>query len=361
MMIKNYSLVSITLYFALMLFLTPTVRANNLDLLKAPSGFKVELFADNLPNARTMVMGDKGTLFVGTRNTGSVYAIKDGNNHLIASGLNMPNGLAFYKKSLYIAAVDKLFRIDNVEANPTKEQTLILIRDDFPKDRHHGWRYMAFGPDERLYMAIGAPCNVCLQKDYALIVSMKADGSDQRVEARGVRNSVGFTFHPNNKKLWLSDNGRDMMGDDIPADELNVVEARGEHFGFPYCHGGTISDPEFNDLSCRTFSPPVQKIQAHSAPLGIAFYTGSQFPKKYENSLFVAEHGSWNRSKKVGYQVSVVMFDGDKIVDYQPFVTGWLQGEKAWGRPAYVLVMKDGSLLISDDKAGAIYRVSYKK
>ena len=358
MMIKK-SFIFCLAIFVFTLTSAPVAQANNVDLLKVPKGFKIELFAENLPNARTMVMGNKGTLFVGTRGAGNVYAINHGKSYLLAANLNMPNGLAFHQGDLYIAAVDKLYRIDDVEDNLTTKNKLTLIRDDFPKERHHGWRYIDFGPDGRLYMAIGAPCNVCLKKDYALIVSMKSDGSDQRVEARGIRNSVGFTWHPDNQKLWLSDNGRDSMGDDIPPDELNRVETRGEHFGFPYCHAGTIADPEFNDLSCGAFSKPALAIQAHSAPLGITFYTGSQFPKAYQNRLFVAEHGSWNRSKKVGYQVNMATLKGDKVVDYQPFVTGWLRGESAWGRPAYVLVTKDGSLLISDDKAGAIYRVSY--
>ena len=356
MMIKH------TLYAMVgLIFSISNLYADNLQLLKAPKGFKIERFADDLPNARTMALGNQGTLFIGTRGAGNVYALKDGRKYLIASDLNMPNGLAFHDKSLYIAAVDNLYRLDNAEANLNNPAQLKIIRNDLPNEYHHGWRYIDFGPDNRLYMAIGAPCNVCLRKDFATIISMKADGSDQRVEARGVRNSVGFTWHPQTKKLWLSDNGRDMMGDDIPPDELNVVSQRGEHFGFPYCHAGTIADPKFNDLSCRTFSPPAQKIQAHSAPLGIAFYTGSQFPKAYQKRLFVAEHGSWNRSKKVGYQVTMATVEGDRVIGYQPFVTGWLQGETAWGRPAYVLVMKDGSLLISDDKAGAIYRVSYTK
>ena len=356
-MIKKCLLLS---FFSFLLILPGYSSASNLDLLKAPPGFKIELFADNLPNARTLVLGDQGMIFIGTRSAGNVYAINNGKQYTIATNLNMPNGLAFHNQSLYIAAVDKLYRMDNIEANLANPPPLKLIRDDFPVESHHGWRYIAFGPDNRLYMAIGAPCNVCLKEDYAVIRSMKADGSDQRVVARGIRNSVGFSWHPQNQKLWLSDNGRDMLGDDIPADELNRVDQTGQHFGFPYCHGGTVTDPDYNDFSCDSFSPPAKALGAHVAPLGIAFYTGQQFPDAYQNRLFVAEHGSWNRSKKVGYRVAMATLDRDKVIDYQTFVSGWLQGENAWGRPAYILQMKDGSVLISDDKAGAIYRVSYR-
>ncbi|WP_299878608.1 sorbosone dehydrogenase family protein [uncultured Cocleimonas sp.] len=358
------SLIVKSVLFAMALLIHQFAAAkSNLDLLKVPAGFKIELFESDVPNARTMVLGTNGTLFVGTRNEGVVYAIKNNKRYIIAEDLNMPNGLAFRDKALYIGAVDKLFRMDDIEARLDNPPIPTLIRDDLPSETHHGWRYMDFGPDGRLYMAIGAPCNVCLKKDYAVIRSMNADGTDERVEARGIRNTVGFTWHPVSKKLWLSDNGRDMMGDDIPPDEINRVDEFQEHFGFPYCHGGTIADPEFNDLSCRAFTPPIQALGAHVAPLGIAFYTGKQFPKAYKNRLFVAEHGSWNRSKKSGYKVMMATITGsdeDEIITkYEPFVTGWLQGQKAWGRPAYVLVLKDGSLLISDDRGGAIYRVSY--
>jgi len=329
------------------------------DLLKVPAGFKIELFASGLNNARTMVLGKQGTIFVGTRSAGKVYAIKDRKIYTIANNLNMPNGLAFYKNALYIAAVDQIIRLDNIEQNLAKPPQAKIIRNDLPSARHHGWRYIAFGPDGRLYISIGAPCNVCLKKDFAEIRSMKADGSDERVVATGIRNSVGFTWHPQTKELWLSDNGRDMLGDDIPADEINRVDKTGQNFGFPYCHGGDVVDPDYNEFSCSDFSPPVIQLGAHVAPLGISFYTGDKFPKKYQNQLFIAEHGSWNRSQKSGYRVGVAKIQNAKVIDYETFVSGWLQGQSAWGRPAYTLVMPDGSMLISDDKAGAIYRVSY--
>lgn len=329
--------------------------------LKVPTGFKIELYADNLPNARTMVAGDNGTVFVGTRRAGSVYAIHKNKNYLIASDLEMPNGIVFKNGSLYVAEISRILRFDRIEENLSNPPKPVVIRDDLPIETHHGWRYLAFGPDGRLYIAIGAPCNICLEEEYAQIRSMNADGSDERVEAKGIRNSVGFTWHPQTKKLWFSDNGRDWMGDNLPPDEINRVDQRGQHFGFPYCHGGIVADPKFKEFPCKSFSPPIKQLGAHVAPLGIAFYTGRQFPKKYQNQLFVAEHGSWNRSEKTGYRVAIAKVKGEQVVAYESFVSGWLEDGFVWGRPAYVLVLADGSVLISDDKSGAIYRVSYKK
>ena len=290
--------------------------------LKVPAGFKVELFADNLPNARTMVAGDKGTVFIGTRSAGNVYAIHKNKKYLIASGLEMPNGISFKNGSLYVAEVSRILRFDHIEKNLANPSKPIVIRDDLPIEIHHGWRYMAFGPDGRLYIAIGAPCNICLEEDviknFAQIRSMNADGTDERVEAKGIRNSVGFTWHPQTKKLWFSDNGRDWMGDDIPPDEINRVDQRGQHFGFPYCHGGTVADPKFNRYPCKSFIPPVKQLGAHVAPLGIAFYTGRQFQEKYRNQLFVVEHGSWNRSKKTGYRVAIATLKGSRLSLMKP-------------------------------------------
>ncbi len=340
-------------------FAGPATTQTLLKALKLPPGFTIELYADNLPNARTMVEGRKGTIFVGTRQHGAVYALKDGKRYVIAEGLNMPNGVAFYQDALYVASVDQIVRYDNIEDQLSRPPRPVVIRNDLPRETHHGWRYIAFAPNNRLTLSIGAPCNVCLEPDYAQIRSMKPDGTDERVIAKGVRNSVGFTWHPQTKKLWFSDNGRDSLGDDIPFDEINRLDQAGEHFGFPYCHGGTVTDPVFKQYSCHNFKPPAWQLSAHVAPLGIAFYTGKAFPASYRQQLFVAEHGSWNRSSKVGYKVVMLSIKGDKVLREQPFITGWLQGQKAWGRPAYILVLKDGSMLVSDDKRGAIYRVRY--
>lgn len=327
--------------------------------LRVPAGFAIEVFADRLTNARTMVETANRTLFVGTRSAGNVYAVKNGKNYTIANGLNMPNGIAFHNGSLYVAEVHRIWRMDNIEASLDKPPKPVIIRNDLPNSTHHGWRYIDFGPDGRLYLSIGAPCNVCKEGNYAHIRSMKPDGSDERIEATGIRNSVGFTWHPKTKKLWFSDNGRDWLGDDIPPDEINRIDQPGQHFGFPHCHGGSIHDPEFDQRTCDEFSPPALALGAHVAPLGIAFYTHNQFPAQYRGQLFVAEHGSWNKSSKTGYRVGVAQLQEQKVVNYKTFVSGWLNKDKAWGRPAYVLGAADGSLLISDDRSGTIFKVRY--
>jgi glucose/arabinose dehydrogenase len=238
-----------------------------------------------------------------------------------------------------------------------------VVTDRLPKDRHHGWKFIAFGPDGKLYVPVGAPCNIC-EPDadrYANIMRMNADGSGLETFARGVRNTVGFDWDPRSRDMWFTDNGRDWMGDDSPPDELNHAPRAGMHFGFPYCHGGTISDPEFGRRRpCSDFTPPAQNLGPHVAALGMRFYSGEQFPAQYRNQILIAEHGSWNRSKKIGYRVSLVRLENGKATAYEPFATGWLQGEDPWGRPADVLVMPDGSLLVSDDFAGAIYRIRYR-
>jgi glucose/arabinose dehydrogenase len=237
-----------------------------------------------------------------------------------------------------------------------------VIRDDLPQDHAHGWKFIAFGPDGWLYVPVGAPCNICEPNPnrYAAILRMKPDGSQLETFARGIRNTVGFDWHPSTKELWFTDNGRDLMGDDTPPDELNRAPKAGLHFGYPYCHGGTIQDPEFGaKRKCTEFTPPTQNLGPHVAALGMRFYTGSQFPEAYRNQIFIAEHGSWNRAHKIGYRVTLVTLKGNQPVSYTSFATGWLQGERAWGRPADVLVLPDGSLLVSDDEAGAIYRIRY--
>ena len=336
----------------------------SVDDVRLPPGFTIEVYAD-VPKARSLALGDRGTLFVSTRRGRSVYAVvenDDGSTRTIEilDGMNTPNGIAFHEGDLYVAEIDRVFRYrdveDRLEAMPEGE----LLDIDLPSDRHHGWRYIGIGPDEKLYISIGAPCNVCEEFAYAQIIRVNPDGSEREIYASGIRNSVGFTWHPDTDELWFTDNGRDMMGDDIPPCELNHAPRQGLHFGFPYCHGGDIPDPKYGvRRSCETFTPPVQKLGPHVAPLGLKFYTGGMFPPEYRGQLFIAEHGSWNRSKKIGYRVTLVRLDGDRAVSYEPFADGWLQNEQFSGRPVDLLVKEDGSLLVSDDYAGKIYRIAY--
>jgi len=344
-----------------------------LDKLTLPAGFSIELVA-RVPNARAMAWGavtDRGsTLFVGSMQAGRVYALSlppAGSAdkvivRQIASGLTMPVGVAYRDGALYVSAVGRILRFDGIDSRLIDPPAPKVVRDTFPAETHHGWKYIAFGPDGYLYVPVGAPCNICEPDSnrYANIMRMRPDGSGLEVFARGVRNSVGFAWHPQTGELWFTDNGRDHLGDDLPPDELNHAPRAGMHFGFPYCHGGTLADPEFGKLrQCSEFTPPVQQLGPHVASLGMKFYTGRQFPAKYHNQIIVAEHGSWNRSKKIGYRLTLVTLDGARAVGYETFVEGWLQGESAWGRPVDVLNAPDGSLLVSDDYAGAIYRIRY--
>ena len=344
-----------------------------IDRLKLPEGFKIEVYADSIEGARSMAMGDNGTLFVGTRNENMVYAIQDldkdyraDNTTVLDSTLEVPNGIAFRNGSLYVAEVGRLLRYDDIESQLANPPDPVVVYDDYPTEFHHGWKYIAFGPDDKLYVPVGAPCNICdstvADKRYSTITRMDPDGSNREIYAKGVRNSVGFTWHPETKELWFTDNGRDMMGDDIPPCELNRVTEAGQHFGFPFCHGGTVKDPEFgNQRPCSDFIPPVQAMGAHVAPLGVKFNTGTMFPGKYKNMAFIAEHGSWNRSKKVGYKISLVTLENSKATAYETFIDGWLdeESQERFGRPVDILFLKDGSMLISDDYGDAIYRVSY--
>ena len=348
----------------------------HLDQLHAPPGFKIELLTDAVPNAREMVLGrykdGHGVLYVGSKEEGKVYAIEleqshSKSVHVIASGLEQPVGVAYRDGSLYISAISRIVRLDHIDDHLADPPRPVVVTSRFPTDTHHGWKFIAFGPDGWLYVPVGAPCNICNpDARYANIQRMKPDGSVVETVARGVRNSVGFDWNPSDHTLWFTDNGRDMMGDDMPNDELNHVDKAGQHFGYPFCQQGDTLDPEFGaGHTCAEFVPPVAKLGAHVASLGMRFYTGSQFPKEYKNNIFIAEHGSWNRSSKVGYRVARVMLDAQgHVAGQEPFVEGWLQHgaggkEIVWGRPADVLALPDGSLLISDDFAGAIYRVRY--
>jgi hypothetical protein len=341
-----------------------------LDRIRLPQGFTIELLA-RVPGAREMTFGAKGTLFAGS-SEGNVYAITidDANANppkarvrRIASGLREPVGVAFRDGALYVSAVSRILRFDDIEASLERPPAPVVVSDAFPTDGHHGWKFIAFGPDGKLYVPVGAPCNICEpnRDRYANIMRMNADGSDLQVYARGIRNSVGFDWDPATKALWFTNNGRDNMGDDAPPDTLNVAPHPGPDFGYPYCHAGNIPDPEYGKKRrCSEFAPPAQALGAHVAALGMRFYTGRQFPEQYRDQVFIAEHGSWNRSSKVGYRVTIVRLDANrKPVSYEPFAQGWLQGQQAWGRPADVEVAPDGSLLIADDTAGAIYRVRY--
>ena len=339
-----------------------------LGKLRVPSGFSIELLA-RVPNAREMALGDGRILYVGSMHEGKVYALeldehyRAGTLHVIASGLNLPVGVAYANGSLYVSAVSRILRYDDIAHRLVNPPAPVVVRSDLPTETHHGWKFIAFGPDGWLYVPVGAPCNICEPDPdrYALILRMKPDGSQSQVYARGVRNSVGFDWQPGTQELWFTDNGRDMLGDDAPPDKLNHAPRAGLHFGYPYCHGGSIADPEYGrKRACSEFTAPAQALGPHVASLGMRFYTGTQFPAEYRGQIFIAEHGSWNRSHKIGYRVSLVRLARGKAVSYTPFATGWLQGESAWGRPADVLVLPDGSLLVSDDYAGAIYRITYK-
>lgn len=352
------------------LLLTPGQAEVRLDQVQLPAGFKISIYAEDVENARQMVRGDKGTIFAGSRNAGKVWAISDTDGdqradkvRLIDGGLQMPSGVEFRDGALYVGAIGRILRYDSIESSLDHPPAPVVVSDALPDNRSHGWKYLRFGPDGKLYIPVGAPCNVCDERGFGEIRHMNPDGSDMTTFARGVRNSVGLAFHPENHMLWFTDNGRDHLGDDLPADELNHAPKPAMHFGFPYCHQGDLLDKEYGEgRRCGDYTPPVARLDAHGAALGLAFYTGNMFPAKYTNRLFIAQHGSWNRSEKVGYQILAldVMADGT-VTNQEVFASGWLQGEQAWGRPNDIMVMPDGALLISDDYADVIYRISYAK
>jgi glucose/arabinose dehydrogenase len=336
------------------------------DKIKVPRGFKVSLWASGINNARVMVWGDNGTLFVSSRVAGNVYAVVDRNGRrevkVIAKGLNLPNGVAFKDGTLYVAEVSRITKMPGIEAKLDSPPTPEVVYDILPRDLPHGWKYLAFGPDGKLYFNIGAPCNICQPPDtHANISRVNPDGTGFEYVAHGVRNSVGFDWHPVTKELYFATHGRDWLGDDAPSDRLDVAAKKGLHFGFPYCHQGDIPDPDFaQGRSCGEFAPPLLKTGPHVAGNGVQFYTGSTFPPEYRNRIFLAQRGSWNRSEKVGFRVMMVTLRPRDVPKYEVFAEGWLQGDQIWGRPVYTQQMKDGSLLIADDYAGAIYRVAYQ-
>jgi len=345
-----------------------------LEELQMPEGFKIEIFAEEVENARSMTMSPNGILYVGSRQEGFVYAIPDRNGDhkadrviTIAQGLRMPNGVAYRDGSLYVAEVSRILRYDDIDNRLDNPPEPEIINESYPTDGHHGWKYIAFGPDGKLYVPVGAPCNICNpeQDIYASITRMDPNGSNREIIAHGVRNSVGFDWHPVTGDLWFTDNGRDWLGDNRPPCELNYLTEPDQHFGYPYIHGDEIWDPEFGEKGKTLdidFQKPAQKLGPHVAPLGMLFYTGSMFPEEYKNQIFIAEHGSWNRSEKIGYRITLVKLEDNKPVSYTPFIEGWLrEDESVWGRPVEFEQLEDGSVLISDDYSSTIYRLTYEE
>lgn len=347
-----------------------------------PAGFEISVFAENVENSREMAIDAQGTVFVGSMRAGKVHALvdRDGDHKadrvvVIASGLNQPNGIAIRNGALYVATADKLLRYDDIERRLDSPPAPVVVRDSLPNPAAgHTWKFIAFGPDDDLYMSAGAPCNVCTSPPLvSTILRMKPDGSNLEVFAEGVRNTVGFDWHPATRELWFTDNGRDGLGDDLPNDELNVAWKPGLHFGFPFCHQGDVSDPQFGaQRACSTTEPPAQKLGAHVAAIGMTFYTGTMFPPAFRNAVFIAQHGSWDRSKPNGYRVMAAHTEGRRVTRYETFLDGfmperdsapggWAAQGAASGRPADVLQLPDGSLLISDDTGNRILRVSYRK
>ncbi len=334
-----------------------------------PEGFGISVFAEGVTNARAMCWGDNGTLFVGSRSEGVVHALRDNNGDgkadehtVIAQDLNMPVGVAFKDGSLYVSAVSAIFRYDDIEGRLNDPPEPVVVTDSYPSEKHHGWKFIAFGPDGKLYVPVGAPCNICLSEDsiYASITRIDADGTGREIIAHGVRNTVGFDWHPETGELWFTDNGRDMLGDDLPDCELNRLAQEGSHFGYPFCHAPGLADPKFGEQrNCSEFTKEAAVLGPHTAPLGMRFYTGRQFPAKYRNAIFIAQHGSWNRSTPIGYRIMVAYPQPDGTASTEVFAEGWLKGSSAWGRPVDVLMAPDGSLLVSDDAADMIYRISY--
>lgn len=341
-----------------------------LDALTLPEGFSIAMYSDEVPSARSLARGPKGVVFVSTRKDSRVYALSDPDGdhanvsvHTVAKGLDTPNGIAYRDGDLYIAEIGRILVLRGIDgrlANPPEPE---VLTEALPTDPHHGWRYIRFGPDGKLYVPIGAPCNVCKRSEpiYASIARLEPDGTGLEIFARGVRNSVGFDWHPRTKELWFTENGRDELGDDLPPDELNRAPKAGIHFGFPHCHAGVILDPKHGqEGDCAKYTPPVQQLGPHVAALGMRFYTGTMFPARYRGGVILAEHGSWNRTTKLGYRVMVVpLDDAGRPEGYEPLVGGFVTGDEVRGRPVDVEILDDGSLLISDDYQGAVYRLRY--
>ncbi|MDH4094375.1 MAG: PQQ-dependent sugar dehydrogenase [Betaproteobacteria bacterium] len=340
-----------------------------INKLKLPKGFAVEIWATGMPGGRAMARGDKGKIYLGTRGIGRVYEVTDDGTRrsvrVVVDKLVQPAGVAMHGGSLYVMAINKVLRFDGIEGDPGVAPVDLTDKFDLPPEQHHNWKYIAFGPDGKLYVPFGAPCNICEPpKEYAQIRRYNADGSGKEVIATGVRNTQGFTWHPKTGELWFTDHGRDWMGDKGPEDELNRMTKAGLNFGYPYCHAKGVLDADFKRADgCKGVTLPVSTLGPHAAAMGVIFYTGSMFPKEYQNTMFIARKGSWNRTVKFGFDVVNVRPSKEgKKASVKPFLTGFLEDAKAgkfWGRPAYLLQMPDGALLVSDEQMGAIYRISY--
>jgi glucose/arabinose dehydrogenase len=335
--------------------------------IKLPPGFKAEVWASDILDARGMRQGSKGTVFVSSLFVaGKVYAVVDkgGKREVktIAEKLFLPNGIEFVKGSLYVATPKDITRYDNIEDKLDSPPAPVMVYDKLPGEVPHGWKFIKLGPDGKLYVPIGAPCNICEPGEgFAKILRMNLDGSGVETVATGVRNTVGFDFDPKDGSLWYTNNGRDWLSEDLPNDTLNHVTKVGQNFGFPYCHQGTFADPEFGwGKNCGDYAQPALLTGAHAGTLGMRFYTGKMFPAKYRSAIFMARHGPWNRTKKYAADIVVAWPDGKGgIKKMEPFLTGLVENNEYLGRPVDVMVMKDGSMLVSDDHNGAIYRISY--
>jgi glucose/arabinose dehydrogenase len=342
-----------------------------IDRLQLPEGFEIDVYAEDIKNARSMSLSPNGTLFIGTRSAGNVYALKDSDQDgkidqkwTLMEGGNMPNGVAYKDGDLYIAEVNRILKFSNIEERLDDPGTPEVIYDQYPTEKHHGWKYIAFGPDGKLYVPVGAPCNICESEDpiFNSLTRINPDGTGFEIVQQGIRNTVGFTWHPDDQSLWFTDNGRDWMGDNRPDCELNTATNDGNHYGYPYCHQGDLLDPDFGEgKDCSDYIAPVVKLGPHTAPLGLEFYSGNNFPQNYQKELLICRHGSWNRKEKIGYDVVHITQNESGKLEMKPFVTGWLSEDKkdVWGRPVDVEMMPDRSVLISDDYADAIYRIYY--
>ena len=359
------------IFLSLLILFSFNLYAFEMPEINLPNGFQIDVLTDDVPNARSLALGEE-MIFVSTRREGNIYAVTNYQDDpqvvVIAEGLYMPNGIAFHKGNLYVAEIHRVLKFTDIEdtINKISNQNLSIdsikysVISDYPKDAHHGWRYIVVGPDNKLYVPIGAPCNVCEEPGYAVITRMNLDGTGKETIAYGIRNTVGMTFHPQTNELWFTDNGRDMLGDNLPPGELNKLSRLGEHFGFPFCHATSVKDPQFGSRGdCSEITPPAQELGPHVAPLGLKFYKGTMFPENYHDQIFIAEHGSWNRSEKIGYRITTVALDGDKGISYEVFADGWMKDEETLGRPTDILILDDGSMLVSDDKNGVIYKITY--